>query len=96
MSLPKTPRRSVFIALIRCATERSLPTHSPSIWWKVCSCDASTASLRNTLPGTIARNGGFRRCIARTWPGDVCVRITWRGAFGLVAIQNVSIVSRAG
>ena len=40
---------------------------------------ASTASARYTRPGNTSRSGGRRSSIARTQPGDVCVRSTTSG-----------------
>ena len=62
------------MAPIRCPTDTSLSMTRPSIWWKVCSWLASVVSWRKTLPGTMARNGGSRRSMARTCTGLVWVR----------------------
>ena len=71
---PNSARANVFSVLFKSAMLTSRATYSPSIWWNWSMWLASICSARYTRPGNTSRSGGLRSSIARTQPGEVCVR----------------------
>ncbi|CPU67019.1 Uncharacterised protein [Mycobacteroides abscessus] len=55
---------------------RPLSIARPSTWWKTGVCVASSASVRNVLPGHATYSGTPRSSSERAWTGDVWVRST--------------------
>ena len=80
---------------LRLAKVSPSSTASPSTWWNMGLCVASTSSRRYTVPGAITYTGGSVVCMVRICTGEVCVRSS-TSSCSPPAMKNVSLSLRAG
>jgi hypothetical protein len=72
---PKKSSVNAISVALRSASVTPSSMYSPSIWWNIGLCVASS-SQRNVAPGATIRIGGLRVRMVRICTGEVCVRST--------------------